>query len=355
MLILNESKVKYDRLNELLSDQLMDLRFAEQVNIIVDLKEVVKKFFRPDMFPADKRPIYIVEEIASDIINIVGHYRNYFYKKNKYTTFYFLYSYGKCQEMISEFPEYKAEYYRKYFDDPDNQDKTTIISNAIHVVESVLTTIPHCVFVDTTSHDELVYAKALTHLIPKNQLTILLSNDDIMYQLLSKNVFLINLKGIKSDLVTMDNAVQILTKKKEPTFSSKLIPLLIAISGNKKYSFKGLTHVALIKGTKIIENLLERGIVMDVDSIALPLEFTKLDPKAEKIDSLIFGNKDQILKAYHLVRNDDNYFSNKMNIEKEISNKMSYCRTYNYFLDLNAKVFTTFPLQLAMLLQGESI
>ena len=49
MIILNESKIKYEKLDELLQDQLHDLRFSSNVNILVDLKEIYKKFFRPDI------------------------------------------------------------------------------------------------------------------------------------------------------------------------------------------------------------------------------------------------------------------------------------------------------------------
>lgn len=49
MVIFNEAKPKYEKLDELLNDQLQDIRFSNQVNIIIDLKEVFKKFFRPDI------------------------------------------------------------------------------------------------------------------------------------------------------------------------------------------------------------------------------------------------------------------------------------------------------------------
>lgn len=353
MIILNESKIKYERLDELLESKLMDIRFSEQVNIIVDLKEVVKKFFRPDIIPEADNYRSIIKEISSDIINIVAHYRNYFYKKNKYTSFYFLYSFNKCSEMINIRPDYKKEYYEKYFDSEANKMKIARMSSVIKTVQKVINILPHCRFIDTSAHDELVYIKYLKESFPTNQMTIILTNDEIMFQLLSSNVFILNLKGIKSNLVTSENAIQILTKKDEYTFSSNLIPLLIAISGNKKYCFKGITHVALIKGATIIKQLLERGLLLDVDSIAMPLDFNKLNPAKSKMDKSLFDNRWQISKSYSLIRNDENYSKNRIAIMTEINSKIQTPKHYSYLLDLNAKIFVSYPLQIDMLLKGE--
>lgn len=355
MVILNESKIKYEKLDELLESKLMDIRFSEQVNIIVDLKEIIKKFFRPDIIPEASNYKDIIEEISADIINIVAHYRNYFYKKNKYTTFYFLYSFNKCEELTKVMPDYKKEYYNKYFESETDKNKIMMISSVMKVVNKVVSILPHCMFIDTSVHDEYLYTRYLKESFPVNQMTIILTNDDIMFQLLDKNVFILNLKGIKSSLVEMENAVQILTGKNEFTFSSNLIPLLIAFSGNKKYCFKGLTHVALIKAATMIQNLLNRRILVDINSIEIPMEFSKLEPKKYKIDASIFGNKEQIAETYALVRNDKNYIQNKESIMTEINSKLMLTKTYSYFLDLNAKIFVSHPLQLDMLLKGEKI
>ena len=49
MIVLNESKIKYELLNELFRDYLEDIQFSTNTNIIVDLKEVIRKLFRPEI------------------------------------------------------------------------------------------------------------------------------------------------------------------------------------------------------------------------------------------------------------------------------------------------------------------
>ena len=236
MVIFNEAKPKYEKLDELLDVQLHDIRFSNQVNVIVDLKEVVKKFFRPDVlapFNYNENRRIIIEEIASDILNIISHYRNYFYKRGKYSTFYFLYSYEKCDELIKLNPDYKKEYYEKYFNESDSH--VSLIRTAIKVIEKVMSGIPHCYFINTSKYDEFVYAKYIKSIINKNQLLFILSNDDVFFQLLDNNTFVLNLKGIKTELLTKENCISIITKK-EFKFSSNLLSLVLALSGSKKYS-----------------------------------------------------------------------------------------------------------------------
>ena len=147
MVIFNEAKPKYEKLDELFEPYILDIRFSNQVNIIVDLKEIAKKFLRPDVIASNPRSA-LIEEISSDMINVISHYRNYFYKKGKYTTFYFLYSFEKCEELKKKNPNYKETYYEKYFD--NEEAKVSLIKNSIKVVEKVISVVPNAFFIETS-------------------------------------------------------------------------------------------------------------------------------------------------------------------------------------------------------------
>lgn len=351
MLALNESKIKYEKLDELFGDLLFNIKFSQQVNIVIDLKEVIKKFFRPDLAPNIESNRLLIEELSADIINIISHYRNYFYKKNKYTTFFFLYSYNECEEFKKIFPNYKKEYYEKYFNSSDNSEKIALVKKAIQVSEKVINKIPNAYFVDTSNYDEFLYVRFIIENSKESDLNILLSNDTIFYQLLNSHTVLLNIKGIKSSLVKNNNAISILTKK-ETNLTSAILPLLIALSGNEKYSIEGLPHVALIKATKIIESLIEREIMHDAESIKFPIEAVELNEK-NKIDTLILSNIENLSKSYSLIRGDDIYFANKLNFGTALLPKKSGTR--ETFLELNSKFFSMFPLQLDMFLKGEKV
>lgn len=351
MVIFNEAKPKYEKLDELLEEYIQDIRLSNQVNIIIDLKEILKKFFRPDVTSDNFSHRALIEEISSDIINTVGHYRNYFYKKGKYTNFYFLYSYEKCEKLIAENPNYKKDYYEKYFD--PNDEKVDIIKRSVQVIEKISAVTPHTYFINTSKYDEFIYAKYIKSTINDNELILILSNDDIFLQLLDKRTIQLNIKGIKSSILTNKNAINILTKKDEYRFSSNLIPLVLALGGHKKYSIEGVSSVAMIKACNIVNTLLEREIVTDVDSIEIPIQFSKLDLK-NKMEKMIYDNKDEIISRYQLIRSDEMLYSNKLIIASDfIFNKK--IGSVNYFKDLNSKIFSQFPLQIEMILKGEKL
>lgn len=354
MVIFNESKIKYEKLDSLFGSQLTDLRFSQYANMIIDLKEIIKKFFRPGVMPEASNTKAVVEEMSSDIINTIGHYRNYFYKKGKYTQFFVLYSYKKCEELLSIMPNYKAEYYSRHF---DGSQKALAAERAIKAVEKVCAVIPNCIFIDTSAHDEMIYAKTLINdIIPENQMTIILSNDPVMFQTLKKNAFILNIKGIKSELITTETAAKEMTDEEDAKFSSAMIPLLLSLVGNKKYCFSGIGKVGMSRGVSITNDLLGRGIALDIDSVEVPVDFSKLSGKKSKIDQRLIDDQQKIKATYAIVRNDLNYFRYRNAISNDIAAKKAGKRTRNYvddFKELNAKVFSRYPLNAGMILKGE--
>ena len=352
MIIFNEAKPKYDKLDELFDEYINNIKFSNQINIIVDVKEVSRKFFRPDTMKTDSRHRLLIEEISSDIINIISHYRNYFNKKGKYTNFYFLYSFKECTKMKEKFSDYKKEYYEKYFNDSD--ERSDIIKRAIEVVQKVVSVVPHAYFIETSNYDEFVYTKYIVENIlnKNNELNLLLSNDDIFYQLINNHTILLNLKGIRSFLATEKNAVSILTKKENINLSPNSIPLILSLSGDKKYSFKSIPSVAIVKATQIVEKLVEEGKAQDVNSIEIPLDFTKLNSN-NKNDKKIILNTDLIRENYKLIRADEMLYAHKSEIENKFIGYKKKTGSIKYFQELNAKIFNTYPLMLDMLLKGE--
>lgn len=351
MVIFNEAKPKYEKLDELLEEYIQNIRFSSQVNIIIDLKEILKKFFRPDVCSEVFSQKALIEEISSDILNTIGHYRNYFYKKGKYTNFYILYSTERCEKLLAINPDYKKEYYEKYFNNED--EKVAIIKRAVAAVEVVSKVVPHCYFLNTSKYDEFIYAKYIKSTTKENELTLILSNDDLFAQLLDKHTIALNIKGIKSELMTEKNALNVITKKDEYTLSSNMIPLILALGGHKKYSMKGLPSIAFKKACNIVESLVEREVVKDAGSINIPIEFSKLDAN-NKLDRSIIENKDAIIEAYKFIRGDELLYSNKLIIAADFVFKKNI-GTVNYFKDLNSKIFVSYPLQVEMILKGEDI
>lgn len=371
MVILNEAKPKYEKLNELLDEKLMDIRFSTQVNVIIDLKEIIKKFFRPDINPRNYSLPNLCEEITSDIFSTVGHYRNYFYKKGKYTNFYILDSIGRSSELDSMYDGYRKDFYDKYVGTKVNVDKTNqdeylknidddeykryALERIIKAVSLGLKLFPHVYYISTSDFSDIAYAKLLIQNIKPNELVFILTNDQILFQLVSKNVSIITTKGIKSELITPDNLYKTITNKDDgEPFSHELLPLVLSISGVKKYSIKNINNVAINKAIVIVKSLIDSGKLEQNGTIDFPINFSSLD-KSNKVENILINNKDIISLNYNIIRGDLMMNKHKKVMLDKINADIARRYSIGEIKRLNETVFKNFPLQLDMLIKGERL
>lgn len=356
MVVLNESKIKYERLNELLEKFLIDIQFSQNINIIIDVKEVLRKFFRPDVIDLNNRSDQsLKEELSSDLISIISHYRNFFYKKGKYSSFFFLYSENKCEAILKELPTYKEEYYKKYFESEDEEEKRKreIVKDSIKIIKKVISLIPNIFFIDTSEFDELVFTKAIISKSKKNELNIICSNDNLMVQCLNNHTIILNMKGPTSNILEENTAISIITKKDNFKFSSNLAELLFAIAGEKKNSFPNIPGFALIKAANLIQSLINESLISDMKTISIPIKFASLSPN-NNFHKTILENKEFLTKNFSLISGNNLLFSNKIKIEEALNiPKGNFSK--EYLMELNSKVFSNFPISLDMLLKGEKV
>jgi len=352
MIIFKEVKIRYDYLDTILKEKVQDIRFGNTVNIIVDLKEVFRKLFRPNVLEDSEVTPARVEELSSDVINIVSHYRNYFYKAGKYTSFYFLYSKSECNLMKIKYSDYKKEYYNEILKSSDEPKKANLVKKAVEISSKILNNVPNCTFIDTSEFDELVVSKFLISKTNPNEINIILSNDEVMCQLLDNHTFMIDIKSNSSKLITTKNAITVFTKVKTD-ISSNLIPLFAALTGTRRYSLFSIPRFAEKKAINVIEKLYKKDLLIDKSYVEFPIEYGHLST-SDNTEKLLAENLENIKKNYEIVTGNSLLYS-KMSDLTVLLNRAETVYTWNYFLDLNAKVFTRYPLSLDMLLKGETI
>lgn len=350
MMLLNECKPKYERLDEIMGDALRDIKYSSYVTFIVDVKEVIKKYFRPDaiMDIPDKR--LLEQEISSDIINMIGHYRNYLAKIGKYSSFYFLYSFDRCAMMEEAMPGYKSQYYQKYFLDPENADKIEVTKHALAVCQKVINSIPNCSFIDTSKCDEAIAAEYIIKNKKPSDLAILLSNDPMMYQLLVPGTILLNMKGIRSEIATDSDAAAKMSGI-DTKLSARMIPLIVSLAGNDKYGIPGIPRVAMAKAIRISESLIAAKKIEDAEYVSFPIGKADLNLK-NKMELEIYDRYDELAESYKAIRADGIYYACSDWLRSKLSEKRSK-GSKSQFLELNAKIFNMFPLQLTMIMAGE--
>lgn len=372
MVILNEAKPKYEKLDEILENKMTDIRFSNQVTMIIDLKEILRKFFRPDLSAKNYSTKSLIEEISSDVLNTIGHYRNYFFKRGKYTNFYILDSMKKSDELDKFYPNYRNEFYSKYTDISDkpadgmsraefesmlveNDYKRYVISKVRAAIMITGRLFPHVYTIDSSDYGDVVYSKLIIENIKSNELIFILSNDQIMFQLVSNNVSVITPKGIKAELVTDKNLYNIVSKKEDISpLSITIYPLVLSLAGVKKYSIENVKGVAFNRAVTLLETLISDGKIESIAGIALPIEYSKLDP-TNKLEKIFIDNQKLIDLNYTVIRGDLFLNRNKKILLTKITADYQKKYSIEEIKRLNEKIFVSNPLQLEMLLRGEKI
>lgn len=348
MQVFAEIKPNYEKLNEILLDHVSDIRFEKNVYVIVDMKEIFRKIFRPNFFdPNNVSPLF-VEEAASDIIGIISHYRNYFFKNGKTSTFFFLYSNTQCQKMISLYPDYKKDMYAKYYMDP----VISVLKNRILDSVSAISAISNCFLIDTSITDDVVALKFLLNSINAKTPVILLSNDALWFQMIDgqKPIFAMNCKGLNSQIVNVDNMMTIVTETEQPGYSSKLLPLYLSLNDDKKYSLYRLNGIGAKRANITIRQLLQDNIIIDCDYIRFPLTQENIAHSA--VMPTIKQHLSELTTNYDIITGNKILYSTTNELFAMFNIPVKWC-PYDFFLDLNAKVFTHFPLSIDLLFKGE--
>jgi hypothetical protein len=352
MIILKEVKIKYDHLDHILKEKVQDIRFSNNINVIIDLKEIFRKLFRPNVIEDSDIVPARVEELSSDIINIISHYRNYFYKAGKYTSFYFLYSKSECALMKARFADYKKEYYETVLNNKEEPKKVNLVKKTIEVIDKVINNVPNSMFIDTSNFDEFVVAKFLVQQTNPNELNFILSNDEVMVQLIDNHTFVIDMKSNSSKLLDTKNAVQVFSKTKTE-ITSNLSGLYAALTGTRRYNLFSIPKFAEKKSIHLIEKLIKKDKLVDRSYIDFPLKLESLD-STDSLEKILIDNFVSIKNNYDIVTGNSVLYA-KTDEMKIMFNKPVSMHSWNYFLDLNAKVFTRYPLSLDMLLRGETV
>lgn len=351
-----EAKPRYELLDAMLEPYLTNLKFKQTVNVIIDLKQVYRKIFRSSyvLETSDNNVLAIeAQRISSDILNIIGHYRNYFYKQGKYSNFYFVYSNNVCEYLQVMNQQYKSDFYKKYVINDDktaeNYNKILMLKKVTKALSRLVDELPHCKFIDSSKYDEMVYMKGIISISGKNTLNVILSNDEVLYQLVNPDVVCLNISGIDTKLIDTKSLYDIIGIKTKLSYG--LYNVILSIAGSKKYSISGVKGISYKKAVKILEQLVNNQKLYNTKYDNFPIVLETLNPD-DKNEQELITNYNLIEQNFKLFTLSD-VFNEKhieLNIECEINEK-AVCTSI--FERLNNTLFTDYPLDLQKMLKGE--
>ncbi len=343
-----EANIKYETLDRLLKPILTNVKYSDNVNVIIDLKSILRKAYRTDVNSIVSEQRIAVEDMTSCLVNLIGFFRNYLYKSGKYSTFYVVYSTGKCDEMLAADPGYKKHYYDKYFDDKGEYENIdNICRSAVKQFATICKYLPHAIFVDSSKLDEFCYINYIVRKkVNQNDINILMSDDPILFQTLNNRTFALDIKGASTKLIAESNVIEYLTKQAHP-FGGNLLGLIIAIAGNELYGIDGIDGYGYKKAAKIISRLVGDGKLVDKTYMIYPND-------AMMASDAVKANAERVRKNYGLAFPIEQYIRNEVTIAGDLIQHKPIV-TKAQFNELNQRMFLMYPLNIGFLLKGEKL
>lgn len=271
--ILNSKKLRYEVL-----DQLLKLRLSgnagKTVNIYIDHQSVIKQLYTPELLPlftsVNARDRIV---IASELINIIGHYRHYFASRlNMYTNFYYIYSFEEAAYHRKIYEGYKSDYYLKRLAQPGSSiiygaAYRALLSN-LNIARSVSNYIPHAYFIDTKDVEPALLPRYLiTRLAKEDDYNIILTNDESYYQDLAlPNTLIMEMRGSeKSEVIDSLNVIDITLRstKKTPTdfpaIDYRFMETVGAMVANKTYDVPSIGRRGYGSAYSLLQKLTDKN------------------------------------------------------------------------------------------------
>jgi hypothetical protein len=361
-MILHSKKLGYDTLLPLMKDYIKPGNFDRTVNIFIDFWDILKPIYNPKTIETlNTINAHEKSMIASEIINIIGHYRHFFFSRMKlYTNFVFYFSNKNSEFRNGVHSGYRETFYDKRLNIEHHQFGVInkIIRGNINLIRAFCEYVPHAYFINSGNIDYslipsiFLEGKINYHDVdPKNE-TIIVSNEKIHYQdlLLGDNVMQLELRGKeKSRIITAQDIIpQLLSKSKKSAEDFTILPDLYSISlpltGYKNFDVEGVKGMGAVKSLNFIQKQLDDNVLSNTG-------YSNLD-SLKMIEDKFKDDNYSILERNMLLLNNKMYeYKNKdlIGIEMQIVEKIDGKSVKL----VNEKYFSKHPILINFVFEGE--
>lgn len=341
-------------MKELVEEKLNDKETAH-MKVFINLDSILNNFYSPRINEGIR---YLDDEdkfiLSSELINIVAHYRHFFWSRYGVQTSFFVYNSNKKPlYSMSVNEEFKAKYWeRRSFSNIEFKSLNSMIKKNMELVYIISPYLPNAYFIDTGDMEPSL----IPFIFIRNNLdlSLILTNDIAEYQLANytnfgDETFIMTLKGDDSEILSrndiMNQFLKASKKGGETTLSSNFYVPVLAISGYKPYNLKGKAGIGVIKAVRMLEKALKDGSVVDTP-------FRTIDPI---LDVLGFGEADnELIRNNFKILSIENVFDHVLpkqidNIKGQIIDK----RDVNSLFELNSTYYQKYPIMIFDVFDGE--
>ena len=289
------SFVRYNRLSKIINETYYGSQ-ATELNLFIDLNSVLKQLYSIDAWSYKYKHIY---EIAGTVLNMCGHYREFFKYIGVRTYIYLIYGLN-CPSVNDTFVQgYNSKFINSYIKKPDI---TELINNNLYIIKLISQYIPGVYFFDIGNNEVSAMVDYLINYTKSKEKGIenlVISKDILMLQLVPEhNARILRPNKTKDDgdlsyISDMNNLIRRFCveyrKGKEPelNISPYFLQNLLTMTRLPERSIFGTTKISIPKAIHIIDQgvknrFLNEGILYTQSSMNTVLE--AMDIQCNKVE-----------------------------------------------------------------------
>lgn len=266
--ILNLYKIRYEELKPLLK-----FNDGKYLNIFINLNSILNSFYNSKISAPTLRELNGKDTLifSSGIINIIAHYRHFFWKHYKVpTTFYIYYNNGIIPIKNKKYnPEYmKNQYIQRSEINPEFGQMNELFNDNIKLIKIIIDYIYDAYFIDNNNINNNIDIGIMIYKIIKDtdtedRLNLILTRDKYDFQFLRykpNKIGLIYMTPKNQEWLTASGALEKIIKIDNLIHEKYInyIGLLYAIGGLSSRSVNGIKGIGIKKAFKMIQGYWDR-------------------------------------------------------------------------------------------------
>ena len=288
--IFHAYKIRYEMLNR----DFLPMRASRKinrVNIFINLDDFFHKLHKPytdQEFQTTGQEAS--KQMVSNILNLVGHYKNWAVKEHLNPVIFLIYTNGKIFKNAMRIQEYRS-YYNKIFESGNYEffHVNSTITSCFNTLQVIIKYVPGVFVINSHYLEPSMVPLFLSSYYPSD-FNLIVSRDDYDFQYIAFNNWaIIAPLGDYSKFIVKGNMWNVLKKQDNPVhLHPAMFPWCKAVVGDKYRSIPKLTRSGwktILKKLREVEALDETSEILDVQ-----LHRFREYVESRKIDNTDFNN-----------------------------------------------------------------
>jgi len=266
--IFNLFKVKFTKLDQLISEHCKDITKDSKVNIFINFESVLKKLASSNIeeylrVKTEDRSF----EMISNIVNLAAHYRWFFTKNKIYSKVYIYFSFPFKSYYKNRLvnPDYRTYYEHKYSKNPNHFVLGSVLDNAIPFTKIILEYIEGVYLIQGEHLESSLVPRIITNDVEDNIVNFIVSTDKYDYQYANKGHYIIRPKQDNSYMVSKENLISTIKKEEkvdsDTDINSEYYPFILSLMGDKYRNIDKIKRVGLTNIIKMINKAKKENVI----------------------------------------------------------------------------------------------